>query len=73
MKGWSTPLRPATDTLPAGRHPVPSYAHACMGCGSDAAFGFNTRQGVLVWTCMAHRSEGEEVLVVPGPLLKAGG
>ena len=61
------------DTLPAGSHPVPSYAHACMVCGSDAAFGFNTRQGVLVWTCTAHRSEGEKVLVVPGPLLKAGG
>jgi hypothetical protein len=69
----------ALDPIPAGEAAVPatngivrSDRHTCMVCGGGAAFGFTTRKGVSVWTCMTHRSEGERVLVAPAPLPRTG-
>lgn len=62
------------DTIPAGEGGestaggiVRSDSHTCLVCGGGAVFGFATRQGASVWTCMTHRSEGERVLVAPAP------
>lgn len=39
-------------------------AHACLVCGRNACFGFTSRPKD-VWTCLAHRQEGERHLVAP--------
>ncbi len=36
----------------------------CFVCGQDASFGFTSRPSD-VWTCMAHRNEGDKRLVAP--------
>lgn len=37
----------------------------CLVRGKHACFGFDTRGGAAVWTCLDHRHVGETYLVVP--------
>ena len=42
----------------------PPPTRTCFVCGQDASFGFTSRSGD-VWTCTAHRNEGDKRLVAP--------
>jgi hypothetical protein len=42
----------------------PNHTHTCFVCGKNAGFGFTTRTED-VWTCLAHRIEGDKRLVAP--------
>ncbi len=44
------------------RPPLPT--RTCFICRQDASFGFTSRPSD-VWTCMAHRNEGDKRLVAP--------
>lgn len=47
---------------PINRPPPPT--RTCFVCGQAASFGFTSRPSD-VWTCMAHRTEGDKRLVAP--------